>query len=81
MIVNQSNQSIKSTIEFSKFAYNFCKQFFFKLVLGINSSYNGRNLHMKTYEPNPSEGSPNGCDIFSNNTAIIINLKIELNYF
>ena len=42
---------------FSKFFYNFCKNFFLKLLFGVNYFYNG-TISSTTYELNPSWGRP-----------------------
>ena len=31
-------------VDFPKFVYNFCKNFFFELILGVNSSCSGSHL-------------------------------------
>ena len=41
----------------SKFVYNFCKKFFFELILGVNSSCSGSHLPSQ-YGSNPSGGTP-----------------------
>ena len=42
--------------DFSKFAYNFCKKFFFELILGVNFSCSGSHLPSQ-YGSNPSRGT------------------------
>ena len=44
-------------VDFSKFVYNFCKKFFFELILGVNSSFSGSHLPLQ-YGSNPSGGHP-----------------------
>ena len=42
--------------DFSKFVYNFCKKFFFELILGVNSSFSGSHLPSQNGS-NPSGGT------------------------
>ena len=72
--------------DFSKFVHNFCKNFFFVLILRTNSSYNGSHLPSQ-YESKPSGGTqtmlillrPSG-DIFQRDGTLHVFFEITLKF-
>ena len=61
--------------DFSKFVYNFCKNFFFKLILGVNLFCSGSHLSLQ-YGSNPGGGTQTMLILlrpFRNRTAWKIN--------